>query len=312
MPSWPCVNGLWYEALTVDLTAARYSTEVHFQRCEDTGLTLTSSQFRSNWVVDPNSGEYQAHLKSPTGIPSDPALTSHGVNQAKELAVHLKAVQPPVEKVFSSPYYRCLQTVQPFIQILEEQSTAGSGQDAPAGTGQKPAILGETGLSEWYGAAPFQHPTSAPPAELKALFPAYDTAYVPAVAPARTGETIAQLHERVACTLDTIIQRCDDMGVRAVLLCSHAATIIAIGRVLTGQMPENVETEDFRVFTCGLSTFRRRQPAATNATGEGDNAGRHASASHLDWKSGAGVGGGWICEVNSDCSFLSSGEERGW
>lgn len=233
------------------------------------------------------------------------------MNQAKELAAHLKTVQPPVERIFSSPYYRCLQTVQPFVQLLEEDQSA------------KPAIFGETGLSEWYGSAHFEHPTSAPPAKLKALFPAYDSGYVPAVAPARTGETIAQLHERVALTLDAIIQRCDDMGVRAVLLCSHAATIIAIGRVLTGNMPENVETEDFRVFTCGLSTFRRRQPAAaTKATGEQSatatprglrvDAGRHAGRSALEWKSGAGVGGGWICEVNSDCSFLSAGEERGW
>jgi transcription factor C subunit 7 len=25
-----------------------------------------------------------------------------------------------------------------------------------------------------------------------------------------------------------------------------------------------------------------------------------------------GVGGGWECTVNGDCSFLSGGEERGW
>lgn len=30
------------------------------------------------------------------------------------------------------------------------------------------------------------------------------------------------------------------------------------------------------------------------------------------WKRGVGVRGGWTCEVNSDCSFLSGGEERGW
>lgn len=253
-------------------------------------------QFRSNWVVDPNSGEYQAHLRSPTGIASDPALTSHGVDQAKQLAAHLVNVQPPVERIFSSPYYRCLQTVQPFVERLE-QSAGLKGVS-------KPTILGETGLSEWYGAAPFEHPTSAPPSELKDLFPAYDTSYVPAVTPSRTGETIAQLHERVALTLDAIIKRCDEMGVRAVLLCSHAATIIAMGRTLTGNMPDNVEAEDFRVFTCGLSIFRRRS-ANTGFLGVD-----HASKA-LDWR-GNGVGGGWVCEVNSDCSFLSGGEERGW
>lgn len=223
-------------------------------------------------------------------------MTSHGVDQAKQLAAHLVKVQPPIERIFSSPYYRCLQTVQPFVQLLE--------QSARLDAVSKPAILGETGLSEWYGAAPFEHPTSAPPAKLKDLFPAYDTSYVPAVTPPRTGETIVQLHERVALTLDGIIKRCDEMGVRAVLLCSHAATIIAIGRTLTGNMPENVETEDFSVFTCGLSTFRRR---SANIGSQGVD---HDSKT-LDWK-GSGVGGGWVCEVNSDCSFLSGGEERGW
>lgn len=203
------------------------------------------------------------------------------MDQAKELAAHLAQVEPPVERVFSSPYYRCLQTVQPFIEMQQGRL----------------AILGETGLSEWYGAAPFEHPTSAPPETLNRLFPAYDTAYEPAVAPERTGETIAELHERVARALDAIVRRCDAMGVRAVLLCSHAATIIAMGRTLTGQMPDNVEAEDFRVFTCGLSVFRRR------GTEQGQG---------LDWKEGRGVGGGWNCEVNSDCSFLSGGEERGW
>lgn len=269
-------------------------------------------QFRSNWVVDPHSGEYQAHLRSPTGIASDPALTSHGVDQAKELAAHLIKAHPPVERIFSSPYYRCLQTIQPFVELLEQR--------AAPDTAPKPAILGETGLSEWYGTAPFEHPTSAPPTELKDLFPAYDMNYVPAVAPSRTGETIAQLHERVALTLDAIIKRCDEMGVRAVLLCSHAATIIAIGRMLTGNVPENVETEDFRVFTCGLSTFRRRSGKVASAS---KAASQPATATPpqlpgvehvnkaLDWQSD-GVGGGWVCEVNSDCSFLSGGEERGW
>ncbi|PSR94270.1 histidine phosphatase superfamily [Coniella lustricola] len=260
------------------------------------GVNDIATEFRSNWLVDPASGEYQAHLRSPTGIAADPALTAHGVDQAKELALHLAQLDPPVDRVVSSPYYRCLQTVQPFLDLLEH-----------------PSVVGETGLSEWYGAAPFDHPISAGPNRLKELFPAYDTSYQPAVVPSRKGETIAQLHDRVALTLDAIIRRCDESGVRAVLLCSHAATIIAIGRVLTGQMPADVETEDFPAFTCGLSTFRRRhsdQAAATNAAGAlGVDIGRPKV---LDWKDGKGVGGGWICEVNNDCSFLAGGEERGW
>ncbi|KAF3769869.1 PGAM-domain-containing protein [Cryphonectria parasitica EP155] len=260
-------------------------------------IYVTRHGFRSNWVVDPTSGEYGSHLRSPTGIAADPALTAHGVDQAKELAGHLVRLDPPVERIYSSPYYRCLQTVQPFVERLE---------------GTKRAVLGETGLSEWYGSAPFEHPTSAPPTQLKDLFPAYDTSYVPNVVPSRTGESIAQLHERVALTLDAIIRRCDESGVRAVLLCSHAATIIAIGRVLTGCMPEHVETEDFRVFTCGLSTFRRRKTRSGQDGPSSPAVDTTGSETTLDWEGGKGVGGGWTCEINSDCSFLSGGEERGW
>lgn len=268
-------------------------------------------QFRSNWLVDPSSGEYHAHLKSPTGIAADPALTAHGVDQAKELAAHLITLDPPIERVFSSPYYRCLQTVQPFVDLLATSDHPGN-----------PAILAETGLSEWYGSAPFEHPTSAPPHTLKTFFPAFDINYEPAVAPSRTGETIAQLHDRVALALDAIIKRCDESGVRAVLLCSHAATIIAIGRVLTGIMPENVETEDFNAFTCGLSVYTRKSsetiPARkyadepATAPSPGPFPGDSPAPQSMMWKTGNGVGGGWICKVNGDCSFLSGGEERGW
>ncbi|KAG7133827.1 hypothetical protein HYQ45_008052 [Verticillium longisporum] len=36
------------------------------------------------------------------------------------------------------------------------------------------------------------------------------------------------------------------------------------------------------------------------------------NSTYPSWKDGKGVRGGWICTQNSDCSFLSSGEERGW
>lgn len=31
-----------------------------------------------------------------------------------------------------------------------------------------------------------------------------------------------------------------------------------------------------------------------------------------DWRAGKGVAGGWDCVINSDCSHLEGGEERGW
>lgn len=228
-------------------------------------------------------------------------------------------VDPPVEKVYSSPYYRCLQTVEPFISQSSRQTASESHHQL--------AIHGETGLAEWYGAAPFEHPTSEPLEKLKQLFPALDTDYVPTVVPNRSGESIAQLHDRVASALDSIIKQCDRSGVRAILLCSHAAVIIAMGRVLTGCMPEDIATEDFRCFTCGLSRYRRRETsvgsskltAGASRGTLGDRAARHQDPSKVqaadpvvDWRDGKGVRGGWFCEVNSDCGFLKGGEERGW
>ncbi|KAK3375450.1 histidine phosphatase superfamily [Podospora didyma] len=291
-------------------------------------IYVTRHGFRSNWLVD-QTGNYTNALKSPTGGAADPALTAYGVEQARELGERLLVVDPPVERVYSSLYYRCLQTVEPFVR---RTATKNSSRNLK--------IRGETGLGEWYGQANFEHPVPATPKALDSLFPALlDTLYRPVIEPTRIGESLSALHDRVAATMDQLVAECDRDGVRAVLLCSHAATVIALGRVLTGHMPENVGVEDFRAFTCGLSVYRRRkQPSAkTTEKEEEEEEGKNAQPldnydgskisstgdgladrattsrpSSLSWRGGRGVAGGWNCELNSDCSHLSGGEERGW
>jgi len=273
-------------------------------------------------------------------------------------------VRPPVELVYSSPYFRCLQTAEPFVKLRLQQL---QGEAGPMSTTNQVefALRAEAGLSEWYGSAPFEHPTSASLATLKALFPVLDETYPSVVVPPRRGESLAELHDRVALALQGIIDQCDRAGVRAILLCSHAATVIAAGRVLTGSMPEDVGEDDFRAFTCGLSVYRRTARAdeargesshgsssSSSSSGGGESpsvrladlpsssagdhrpqvAPRSAEARPVldsprptdrrlassrgqvpEWRGGRGVGGGpWVCEVNSDCSFLTGGEERGW
>lgn len=112
------------------------------------------------------------------------------------------------------------------------------------------------------------------------------------------------------------------------LIVSHAAPLIAMGRALTGNMPDDSGTEDFNVFTAGLSTFVRRT-GGVDRTGSGSrgegvslSGGRELLAPGTrfvrsdvtvpDWQGGRGVGGGWDCVSNGDCSFLSGGAERGW
>lgn len=299
------------------------------------GLLLTHHQFRSNWLVDPSNGNYTSTLKTPTGIAADPPLTAHGVGQARELGERLLVADPPIERVYSSCYYRCLQTIEPFareaaatgklggITHQEDLSSRSGGHEGVVG------VRGETGIGEWYGSAPFEHPIPASPEVLESFFPALlSPDYKPAVVPTRMGESIGELHDRVATTMDALISECDRDGIRAVLLCSHAAVVIALGRVLTGDMPENIEVEDFRAFTCGLSVYRRRRGnTASEAEGQGQGsnavsafrADRGIKNEHQpcpsripEWRDGRGVSGGWACEVNSDCSHLSGGEERGW
>jgi transcription factor C subunit 7 len=67
---------------------------------------------------------YTAALKTPTGIPIDPPLTSKGVDQSKELAEHLCSIDPPIERIYSSPFYRCLQTLKPTTDRLFSEGKA--------------------------------------------------------------------------------------------------------------------------------------------------------------------------------------------
>lgn len=163
-------------------------------------------------------------------------------------------LDPPVEVVYSSPFYRCLQTIAPFVELKRRQTeNQPQRSDAAAAT-----IRPEYGLGEWFGSAPFDHPVPASPETLKAAFPAYDDTYVPVVSPSRRGESVEELYARTSTAVRAIIAQCDAEGKRAVVLCTHAATIIALGRVLTGRIPGQPETDDFNAFTCGVSVFRRQ------------------------------------------------------
>lgn len=198
-------------------------------------------------------------------MPTDPPLTSYGVEQANELADHVLKLEPPIDRVYSSPYYRCLQTINPFV--AKRNKTAAEVQDVSNHAGHPSdltKIRVEGGIGEWFGFAPWDHPEPAPMSKLQELFPTIDAEYASQITPPRNGETLSQLHDRVATALEAVIAQCDQEGHKAVILCSHAAAIIAMGRVLTGKMPESVDEEDFAAFTCGLSTYRRRKGNSTN------------------------------------------------
>lgn len=124
------------------------------------------------------------------------------------------------------------------------------------------------------------------------------------------GESIDQLHERVAYTMAKIIEFSEREGVKAIVVSTHAAGVIAIGRVLTGVMPKDVTEQDFHPFTCGLSTFVRKTEEGLKSPVP--ELGSDGKVPDLGWRNGKGVGGGWNVTGNGDCSFLSGGAERGW
>ena len=202
--------------------------------------------------------------------------------------------------IYSSLFYRCLETLRPSVEAFQK-------------LGWKGKVRGETGVGEWFGSASFEQPAPGHWEVLRGRFFPWLEERESRILPNRYGESLAALHDRVARALEMIVSEVDkeykEKGRGAdditLLICGHAAGIIASGRALTGRMPTDYTTEDFNCFTCGLSHFRRKVRKPAHLAGE-DMA--------LTPKNGMsdGVAGGWDCVLNSSCEHLSQGAERGW
>lgn len=76
-----------------------------------------------HWTIDYSTGTYHSTFPTPTGNPADPTLTAHGVQQSHELAAYIASSEefpgPKPWRVYSSPFYRCLQTIQPSVEALD-------------------------------------------------------------------------------------------------------------------------------------------------------------------------------------------------
>ncbi|KAF9069068.1 phosphoglycerate mutase-like protein [Rhodocollybia butyracea] len=201
-------------------------------------IYLARHGFRLNWIA--------TKWESPTGLPKDPPLTVFGIAQAQELANYILSLDEDQRPslIFSSPYYRCLQTSQPTAKIL----------GLP--------IYVEHGLSEWYSpAAPGTglHPRPASASVLKAYFDEIDpNGWSSIHYPSRKGEDVDRVHDRAKIVLSDLIAEVEERfpDHKRVLLVSHAGTVIAFARELAGdkELP-------LRVGCCSLTEFVR-------ATGE--------------------------------------------
>lgn len=203
--------------------------------------------------------------KSVTGLERDPPLTAYGETQAEELAQYFLSL-PEEERptaLFSSPYYRCLQTSKPVANAL----------NIP--------IYVEHGVAEWYSPATpgtGLHPRPGSSASLKEYISEIDRSWETIWYPSRKGETVDEIHNRIDGFLElfvpTVEQKFHEKAAR-ILIVSHAATTISLVMSLVGD--RNLR---FNVGCCSLSELKRR-PGASNVVG-GWEALKVADGTHLD------------------------------
>ncbi|OBZ80048.1 hypothetical protein A0H81_00760 [Grifola frondosa] len=195
---------------------------------------MHSTGYRLNWVT--------TTWKSETGLPRDPPLAMYGLTQAQELADYFLSL-PEEERptaIFSSPYYRCLQTTNPTSKALQVP------------------IYVEHGLSEWYSPVvpgTGLHPRPASATSLRAHFPEIDESWSSIYYPSRKGEDVDECHGRANGLLSALIpevERRFSGRHKRILLVSHAATVIALTRELVGD-----RNLPLRVGCCTLTEVHR-------------------------------------------------------
>ena len=292
-------------------------------------ILLLRHGHRLAWSLDPTTGTYTSSHPFPTRLPADPPLASHGVSQSIETGKHLATQLLPLARegrlrVYSSLFYRCMQTLRPFVEELNTK-LAQEGSSAA-----QIKVRGELGVGEWFGHAPFTQPRPATPQRLQQeFFPWVDTTYSSLIVPDEHGERIETLHLRIKHALAAIVQDVNqefssqgkgDEEV-TILICGHAAQIIASGRALTGwkaaereEQEGGFDEEDFLCFTCGISRFERRLKVGAGR-GEAEPSERSKLSADVEAEAEGETNenpGIWTCTQNSDCSHLSTGEERGW
>jgi len=118
-------------------------------------------------------------------------------------------------------------------------------------------------------------PRPLPAVALKSHFPVVDASKHSVYLPSRKGESIPEVHERAAVTLDAIIRAAHSPRI---LLVTHAATAIALVRALLGN-----PTLPLRVGCCSVSTLERTAGGTWQAVGQLASASHLANGVERDW-----------------------------
>ena len=172
-------------------------------------------------------------------------------------------------------------------------------------------IIVDQGLGDWFGKSRLEYPPPPGMDVLKGFFPGLEEERTSYVVP-RWGEGLEEVHDRVAYVMARVVEDADGMckgeGEEGIVISTHAAVLIAVGRALTGRVPEDRTEGDFDTYTCSVSRYERRghggcQDVGVWKVGE--------PVPEFEWR-GIGVGGGWDCTVNAGVDHLTNGGERNW
>lgn len=235
--------------------------------------------YRSNWLPE---GPYPL---PPTGVDSDVPLAEHGIHQARELAHYTLSLENQPELLFSSPFYRCIQTSEPIADVLG-----------------LPIII-ERGIGEWYRPDRPVIPVAAPQEVLENFFPGkiYSN-WESQIIPSDKGETEEDLFERCGEFWPLFINKVEKEfpNVETILLVTHAASKGALGMNLLGfsnwREPLDEDGTIIRSASCSLDKYELDVQ----------------STYHGEEKETLFENRKWRMTMNGNAEFLSNGEEMNW
>ncbi|ORX33923.1 histidine phosphatase superfamily [Kockovaella imperatae] len=181
---------------------------------------------------------------SVTGMYHDPSLSEYGLSQVEELGDFLSHPVddlPVPDMIFSSGFYRCLQTARPLAAKLG-----------------KPVHV-ELGVGEWFSKASEGSGLHSRPHAVETLSKHFaptmlEPRYKSTVYPSRRGEDVEELRQRIKLFLGAFIKRIESEypDVQTISIIAHAATVIVMGQVLLDD-----ETKNIKAGTASTSCYTR-------------------------------------------------------
>ncbi|MGB7339110.1 MAG: histidine phosphatase family protein [Phototrophicaceae bacterium] len=154
----------------------------------------------------------------------DSPLSDTGKEQAQKLAQRLH--QEPIDWVFTSPYYRAIQTAHPIAEAL----------DLP--------LYVENGIGEWLGKSMMpQEPNILPAFQRRDEFPMLEFSHNPRVIP-HYPETASQCFDRLEHAITQLLADYDGN----LLIVGHGRTVTGLAHRLVGQ-PEST----FKLNNAGIT-----------------------------------------------------------